>query len=354
MVAPVTGPFYKETKIAGPPSTLPPHLYGSQRYWFRKEQWWYKQKKPYKLNLPYTMDRKSVSHVDPDGYNVVDAGSAPAYSPGDTDDAYNKAYSKFVDKMGESSQWAVNYIERKQAMSQIEETAVRLRKFTLQVRRFDFGGAANTLGVGQPRKLRRATKAFANNWLAYHFGWEQLVKDMHHAKDTLDEIPRPQRVVSKASHSSRVHQDVNFPNGYTADTTTTTKVRLSADVSVSNPDIYRMNKLGLLNPAGTAWELIPWSFLVDWFVNIGDCINSFTDFAGLNVSERWTTILQTRSYTETGRGVSIGNRDDFLGVYLRRVSGISGPTLKIRPLKALSPVRAATAIALLVQQLRLK
>lgn len=33
-----------------------------------------------------------------------------------------------------------------------------------------------------------------------------------------------------------------------------------------------------LNPIATAWELVPLSFVVDWFLNIGDCIDALTGY----------------------------------------------------------------------------
>lgn len=34
------------------------------------------------------------------------------------------------------------------------------------------------------------------------------------------------------------------------------------------------------DPIVSAWELIPFSFVIDWFINIGDWVNSISPFAG--------------------------------------------------------------------------
>lgn len=42
-----------------------------------------------------------------------------------------------------------------------------------------------------------------------------------------------------------------------------------------------LNQLGLANPLATAWELVSYSFVVDWFVPIGPVLNALSARAGL-------------------------------------------------------------------------
>lgn len=35
----------------------------------------------------------------------------------------------------------------------------------------------------------------------------------------------------------------------------------------------------MFDPAVTAWEVVPFSFIADWFINIGDAIAAFSPFA---------------------------------------------------------------------------
>ena len=41
------------------------------------------------------------------------------------------------------------------------------------------------------------------------------------------------------------------------------------------------NQLGLLNPVSLAWELVPWSFVVDWVLPIGSVLSALSAPAGL-------------------------------------------------------------------------
>jgi len=39
--------------------------------------------------------------------------------------------------------------------------------------------------------------------------------------------------------------------------------------------------MGLINPAEVAWELTPWSFVVDWFIPVGNFLEALTARAGV-------------------------------------------------------------------------
>jgi len=112
---------------------------------------------------------------------------------------------------------------------------------------------------------------------------------------------------------------------------------------------FKASQLGFVNPVSVAWQLVPFSFVVDWFVNVGQFIGSYTDFVGVEQSNPCVTRYQVADCI-----VSANNRPyvyEGLSIYVRRTLGIPSPSLKVRPWNGVSPVRAATAIALLIQQL---
>lgn len=55
--------------------------------------------------------------------------------------------------------------------------------------------------------------------------------------------------------------------------------------------------LGLFDVVPTAWELLPWSFLVDYFTNVGDCLSALrlrhVDWAWLNRTVRNRRVVQS-------------------------------------------------------------
>lgn len=59
---------------------------------------------------------------------------------------------------------------------------------------------------------------------------------------------------------------------------------------------------GVTHPLETVWELIPFSFIADWFFNIGQTLASWTPEAGIRPLSSWSTIIQTNT-----RSISTNN-----------------------------------------------
>lgn len=122
---------------------------------------------------------------------------------------------------------------------------------------------------------------------------------------------------------------------------------------VTNPNFALANQLGLINPGTVAWEIVPFSFLVDWFIPVGAWLNSFTDILGYDVLYPFTTT--TREVTAITSSIPdppylTWSRETSSGFWFARTLGLPAYKLVRPPFKGFSVARAATAIALLVQQ----
>lgn len=60
---------------------------------------------------------------------------------------------------------------------------------------------------------------------------------------------------------------------------------------------------GLDSPIEAAWELVPFSFIIDWFTNIGDIIGALILNPGLTPLSSWVTETISHSVTRTATGV---------------------------------------------------
>ena len=133
---------------------------------------------------------------------------------------------------------------------------------------------------------------------------------------------------------------------------TTYGVRVKGEVGVINPNLYLLQQLGLLNPASIAWELVPYSFVLDWFSNIGQVLGQFTAFAGLDTSRvSWTykSAMQRREWiTYSPENVIQYDGPTFNSYCLQRFVGIPTVLPTIYPYKGLSVTRGLTAIALVL------
>lgn len=270
--------------------------------------------------------------------------------------AVNLARDKFLGTYREEAMLAVNYAERSQAIGMITKRALQLTSFTRAVRRGRISDAADILGVTKPPNRGRkyvTTKSWADTWLEFHFGWDPLVKDIHTAM-TLLSVPLPTGdPIRVASRGIPVVTKSTEGSGYTLEKDFQGKTRayMGGSVLVTNPNLWLLNQLGLLNPAGVVWELTPWSFIWDWFFNVGNWLNQWTDFAGLTVNNAWHSTIH-RGHTRVK--MTNGNAGYYIeqsGAWFTRKLGIPSVTLGKIPYKPLSLVRGATAVALLTQKL---
>lgn len=373
----------------------------------------YRQKKPYTLNLPYSTWRcGAISWKQ--GYSTLDfvcnSGSSTkgdgAYNhvngfPQNTSfteanrlvaDVTSKARERFISAMKGSAGIGVDLVEMKQSMGMIEKRALQIFDFARALRKGRIKHAAEILGVsahpsyhkicqdlsvrGQLRKARfkrdvrlkaKAQKAFLTEndktysdlFLEFHFGWSPLVSDVYDSIDVLQRDIPVGRVIGRAKGSQ------DFDLGSKSGTVTRVnkhkidvKVVVGATVSVSNPNLALANQLGVINPASLVWEVVPFSFVVDWFVNVGSFLESFTEFAGYNVTDPFTSTFthdtselatyDTRAIPYYGTSLAASYKYGSWGA--NRVLGLPGVALQVRSPWRVSPTRAATAIALLIQQ----
>lgn len=143
------------------------------------------------------------------------------------------------------------------------------------------------------RKVLRKKELLANDVLELEFGVLPLLNDVHGALMTVCQEGVPPLWLSgraKGRILSSTQQNSNPEIRQTWDGRMT--VTVNAKVVVENPNVWLLNRLGLLNPAAVLWDAIPWSFVVNMFVNTNQIINSISDTVGLDVTGRNTT----RSY----------------------------------------------------------
>lgn len=173
--------------------------------------------------------------------------------------------------------------ESRETAAMIAESAAKLALFIRLVSKRDFRSIPRLLGWRTPGK------GFANSWLAYQYGWRPLMSDIHglHAEFQKGLALQPQTLVS-SSRASSTDQVVLSPGGvypYSDVATLIGKRECAAECcityKVSDASVARLSGLGLLNPASIAWELVPWSFVVDWFIPVGTFLEALTSTAGL-------------------------------------------------------------------------
>lgn len=187
-----------------------------------------------------------------------------------------------------------------------------------------------------------------NMWLEYTFGWVPLVADVHQVLKVKSDPFEVARSYGTASLRDIVRQsDRYYINLLEA------KVRTvcTAGIRITNPNVALLTQLGLNNPLAVAWDVIPFSFVVDWFFKISTYLNTYNDMAGFayvdpvtTVEKRATGFLEDRT---SGRNtVSSGRQRE------RTYGIVNKPKSPYFQLPTPSLWLAATSFSLLSQQVR--
>lgn len=202
--------------------------------------------------------------------------------------ARNQAIRKFIQRVNE----ARTSIEGGQLIGEWKETVQAITNPLGALRKFTVRHVINSKKKLRRHKRRRGkdfSKALADTYLEFVFGWIPLVKDVKYAIDgLLDRFGQPdakrisahgQTYYNGSSFESICFTD-NFIQVYqSVINRSNVDYRITASVKTGAVNGVRSvpATLGLLPERfiPTVWELIPYSFVVDYFVNIGDIIASY-------------------------------------------------------------------------------
>jgi hypothetical protein len=136
-------------------------------------------------------------------------------------------------------------------------------------------------------------KAIADSWLAYQFGVKPLLEDIHHlVTDSLSEIDPDDYREKRTRVTETEYQEwtdavdilaLNPPLHTTVKETQHWRFSTTAVYRIVPGDLHWLASYGITNPAELAWELIPYSFVVDWLFNVGDVLSGLDALVGVEL-----------------------------------------------------------------------
>lgn len=191
---------------------------------------------------------------------------------------------------------AVALAEARRTANLLADTSSRLFRALLALRRGNLGGAARALGLGGQRN---AGRRLAGTHLQIKYGWGPLMMDIWGSYELLSQQ------VSRGMFMSKVRTVQDFQqlskscySQYSATQMKEWEVeggvirehKCKLVARLTDGLVQTMQQGGLTNPLLLGWELVPFSFVVDWVVPVGNMLEAATALQGLEFVGGYTSV----------------------------------------------------------------
>lgn len=153
---------------------------------------------------------------------------------------------------------------------------------------------------------------FAQRYLEYVYGFAPLMQDIYESSELMKSQAKKPLLMNgrhKASRSGSMSPS-DYVNYYLEQTESWDSINFNADTRVTlwaklkegYEFTRKLSQLGLVNPQSLVWELVPFSFVIDWALPIGPVLSAMNapaglDFVGGSISRR---VKATIDYSITG------------------------------------------------------
>lgn len=224
---------------------------------------------------------------------LVNNGTQTYYEWTPSSNYKNGKWGKLREKLsGSDFNMSVFLGEGHQTLGLIADSAHRIYKAMGLVKKGRLPQAAAALVNGTGRQVRTATgrmtrvkgsrlinkETLAQNWLELQYGWLPLLSDAHDGAETLAHMLN---VPAKQKYSVTGKLDWTYKNqfgtSYSCDgrnTVTWERQGIYKLTVIVSEAVSAGYQLGLENPELVLWELLPWSFVIDWFIPIGQWMDA--------------------------------------------------------------------------------
>lgn len=222
-----------------------------------------------RISQQFPGSAESVSFYTEGGYGPPDFNTQliAELIPSAKTDALERFRDDYLNNQMQLMEYILERDSAKGSIISVFQSIIQLRK-DLSLRRL-----YKTLRIYNPRsrkvEAKRVEMSLHEKWLAYNFFWAPLMNDIYTLFKGMEPVTgKPIR--KRASRSSTTFEQLTYPTStHTRSLTHTVRVSVTGSVTITDPLLAILDELGLANPAKIVWNAIPFSFVVDWFINIG-------------------------------------------------------------------------------------
>lgn len=206
------------------------------------------------------------------------------------DEAMRTARTKALNKLksNKSLQLANDMIEARKTVNMVAGPMLQVLRAYRSVRNGNFRQAANHLGINKKLADPRTP---LNRWLELQYGWLPMLGTINDGVSILkDGFGTP----GKGMYAKVVGGDKR-PYEWESPDESDESLKLYGEIharcgliySVDDAMIRSLDDSGVLNPLSIAWEAVPFSFVLDWFIPVGNVLSALTATAGLKLVHGW-------------------------------------------------------------------
>ena len=272
----------------------------------------------YNIDPPY---RAAYGHSAPPSFQVGAGhgmtGVFPDLRPQVDSNLRNRVQTEALDKIRRGDfDLGVAIAEGRQTFGMILESAHIVLPAWTAVRQGTILQATKALNIAlrdwRLKGIQKKAQIPAAAWLQLEFGWKPFLSDIDESTKLFvegwnDSAPTMSVV-------RRLERDAELPMGGAFEMVSTGTSSQWAEVklyyTVDNHTMYRLNSLGLVNPATILWELVPFSFVLDWFIPVGTFLRTLTADVGTDYIGGYE-LLRRESIFMTSYRTHLTNGYDF-------------------------------------------
>lgn len=245
------------------------------------------------------------SNWDTSGNAVVDAAYRRYVSQSEMDRAYTIALKRLISLVQDTDLNA--------AMAIAESPELLKLRSALK--------SSSLKAIGVIRRFGGLPSAAANAWLVWSFALKPVISDAYALVSYSKSLFETKSL--KASGSVSISEVIKAGSGV-ATSTGNVKHKFGVTFQVANRAAFEASRLGFTNPAGVAWELVPLSFVFDYFFNVGNYLASLESSyaAGLSFLGGYSTATSRVSTVTRLTGTASSRTDP--SVIMTRTQDLTG------------------------------
>lgn len=213
------------------------------------------------------------------------------------------------------------------------------------------------LAVKHLKDGRSVERRGADLYLQYKYGWKPLMQDIYGSAELLQEQVKTAFIISGYGKSASDQVQAISSDGVTRSGYGYRQCRVKLFGLLDDYTLRLGDRLGISNPLSLAWDLIPYSFVVDWFIPVGNVLEAMQPPAGVKFLGGCATTKGEIQFSCTSNphpsmSMLVEPRKSHKLHSVRRRAYGSWPKPGLYTVNPFKDSNGLSAIALLLQQLR--